>query len=41
MNFLLKLIGLHGRPQELLDGELEGVLAQETGPLVVEFYGHG
>ncbi len=41
MNFLMKLIGLHGRPEELLDGDLERLLGEEQGPLVVEFYGHG
>ncbi len=38
MGFLMKLIGLDGRPDELRDGMLQELLLSESKPIVAEFY---
>ncbi len=38
MEFLKKLIGLSGRPEELSDGMLEEAVRDETKPVIAEFY---
>jgi hypothetical protein len=38
MEFLKKLIGLSGRPEELHDGMLEELVKTESKPIIAEFY---
>jgi len=38
MEFLKKLIGLSGRPEELSDSMLEEIVKSESMPIIAEFY---